>query len=283
MESGMPPTIQSMQNPRIKQAVKLREGRARRKSAEFLIDGATEILRAVEHGWRVTTIFVEDAVELSPELEKAVGWLRAREPQARPLQPVAAALLAKLSYGERQAAPVAIATTPSLPLSAIELMSSSLVLVLDRIEKPGNLGACLRTAAACGVQAVILTNPIGDLFNPNTIRSSRGAIFTVPLAIARPEELLDAAAACHLPLYTARVDGPRTLWECDLRGGSAVVVGNEAAGLGDDWIAPGLQAFRIPMSDRCDSLNVSISAAVTLYEAVRQRSSGKFDGTPPSV
>lgn len=259
--ASAPPVISSLQNPTIKSVVRLRDARGRRKAGEFLIDGNAEIARAIAAGYELALVFVEAGERVPAELQRL----------AVPLQPVTRAVLEKISYGERGAAPVAVARTPALPLSRLELSSSSLVLVLDRIEKPGNLGACLRTSAACGADAVILTDPVCEVFNPNTLRSSRGAVFTLPLAIASVDELFELAQSVGLKLWAARVDGSVGLWDCDFRGGCAVVFGSESKGLGDAWRREQVQPFQIPMTARMDSLNVSISTAVTLYEAVRQR------------
>ncbi len=252
--------IESLHNPRIKHALKLRSARARRKSGEFLIDGATEIRRALAAGIEITTIYCVSTEQLHGPLPAPGG-----------LQLVSERVLVKLSYGEQSAAPVAVAKTPPLPLAALPLHSSSLVLVLDGIEKPGNLGACFRTAAACGVDAVVLTNPICELFNPNAIRASRGTVFSVASALSNPLEFRQLALELGLPVFAARVDGENRLWDCPFERGAAIVFGSEACGLQDDWLGDHLSTFRIPMAAEVDSLNVSISAAVTLYEAVRQR------------
>jgi len=259
--ASAPPVISSLQNPTIKSVVRLRDARGRRKAGEFLIDGNAEIGRAIAAGYELSMVFVEAGERVPAELQRL----------AVPLQPVTQAVLEKISYGERGAAPVAVARTPLLPLSGLKLSRSSLVLVLDRIEKPGNLGACLRTSAACGVDAVILTDPVCEVFNPNTLRSSRGAVFTLPLAIASVAELFELAQSLSLKVWAARVDGSVELWDCDFSSGCAVVFGSESEGLGDAWRREQVQSFQIPMSARMDSLNVSISTAVTLYEAVRQR------------
>ncbi|MEZ6138078.1 MAG: TrmH family RNA methyltransferase [Pirellulaceae bacterium] len=267
MASERVPPIVSLQNSRIKYALKLRSSRARRKTGEFLIDGSLEIRRAMAAQVQIKSIFVsDDSYQNQPEPFSSCDCL----------QPVSDKVLAKLSYGEQAAAPVAIATTPTRSLAQLSLSSTSLVLVLDQIEKPGNLGACLRTAAACDVDAVVISNPICELFNPNTIRASRGAIFSLPIAECHSGEFQKLASSLRLPILTARVDGSSSLWDCDFRTGAAVVFGNEAHGLGDDWCeeSKNLKAFRIPMHAGVDSLNISISAAVTLYEAKRQRRRG---------
>ena len=267
----MPPiTIESVHNLRVKQTLRLRDAGARRKSGRFLIDGEREIALACQHGFVVETIFV-----LADEADQAAQRPNLR--QAYPLefescvQPVSAAVLAKLSYGQRGAAPVAVAVTPKRSLSHLAWHAGELLLVLDQTEKPGNLGACLRTASACGVSAVILTDPVCEPYNPNAIRASRGTIFSLNMLTATRDEFQECCQAQRIPLFAARVDAPDELWQQDFTSGGAVLFGSEALGLSLEWDQPETHRFRIPMQGASDSLNLSISAAVTLYEAVRQR------------
>ena len=179
--------------------------------------------------------------------------------------------MGKLSYGQRGAESVAVAKIPHRTLSGFKWQSSQLVLVLDQTEKPGNLGACLRTASACGVTAVVLTDPVCEPYNPNAIRASRGTIFSLNLRVATRDEFQACARAQRIPLFAARVDASQELWQQDFVGGGAILFGSEALGLGSEWELPEVRPFSIPMQGVTDSLNLSISAAVTLYEAVRQR------------
>lgn len=261
----MKPTIQSPQNQQIKLVTKLRDASERRETGYFIIDGAQEIERAIAEDFQIDCLYFpgEDTSRLRGLLDRL---------QPEQLQPVSSAAMRKLAYGDRPTGLVAVAKTPSVRIEQLQFPGKKpLILVLDRIEKPGNLGACLRTAAATGVDAVILTNPICDVFNPNAIRASRGAMFSVPIAVASSNEVLSLCALLKIPAYTARVDGEVDIWQADFRGGAAIVLGNEAAGLQEDWSSSHCKSIVIPMSDVTDSLNVSISAAVTLYEAVRQR------------
>lgn len=258
------PTIESLQNPRVKQALRLREAAQRRKLGRFLIDGRREIELAAAAGIELDTVFVSP--DESWQCPAGLG------PEIR--QPVASKVLERISYGERQAEPVAVAVTPDFPLSRITWRPPQMLLVLDRTEKPGNLGACLRTAAAAGVGAVVLTDPVCEPWNPNAIRASRGNLFTLPLAVSTRQDFMEFCRQQHLPCWLARVDASsHSLWEQDFTGGGAIVFGNEAEGLGPAWQGPELQSFSIPMRGAPDSLNLSISAAVTLYEALRQRRS----------
>ena len=176
----------------------------------------------------------------------------------------------RLSYGDHANQPVAVAIPPQRELSQLQISAHSRLLVLDRLEKPGNLGACLRTACAVGVDAVILTDSRCEVLNPNTIRSSRGSVFKIFTCEASVQEIVDLAFRNKLKIYAARVGESRSLWDIDLTAGAVVVFGNEAEGLGENWLQNGIESFTIPMQSSVDSLNVSISCAVTLFEWQRQ-------------
>ncbi len=263
-------TIESVHNLRIKQTLRLRDARVRRQTGRFLIDGEREIALACQHGFQVETIYVP-----AKTVEQAIDPMEVRGAYPAEfehcVQPVSAAVLAKLSYGQRDAAPVAVALLPERPLSRFVWRAGELLLVLDQTEKPGNLGACLRTASACGVSSVILTDPVCEPYNPNAIRASRGAIFAIELLSTTREEFQTCCQTQGIPMFAARVDASEELWQKDFLNGGAVLFGSEALGLGDGWNRPEYSGFRIPMHGASDSLNLSISAAVTLYEAVRQR------------
>jgi len=261
----MKPSIQSPQNPQVKLVTKLRDASTRRETGYFIIDGAQEIERALADDFQIDCLYFpgEDTSQFRGLIDRL---------QPEQLQPVSSAVMRKLAYGDRESGLVAVAKTPALEIERLQFSNRKpLILVLDRIEKPGNLGACLRSASATGADAVILTNPICDVFNPNAIRASRGCLFSVPLAVATSDEVIGLCAKLKIPVYTARVDGEIDFWKADFRSGAAIVLGNEAAGLQEGWSTARCRSIVIPMCEDTDSLNVSISAAVTLYEAVRQR------------
>lgn len=263
------PTVTSLQNPQVRDVRRLRDARQRRKSGLILIDGFKEIGAAASAGFDIQVVYV--AVESTTDRASLPDGFEQGLPAKCLVQPVSESVMARLSYGQQGGIPVAVASPPSVELGQLHLNAASRILVLDRTEKPGNLGACLRTAAACGLDAVVLTDPICELFNPNAIRASRGAIFRLPLAVTSPAELIKACQKAELVVHAARVDTPHSLWDCELAGGFAIVFGNEADGLGDQWIPPNVRPFTIPMHASTDSLNLSISCAVTLYESNRQR------------
>lgn len=251
--------IESLSNERIKQAIHLRRPQQRRRSGLFLIDGRREIELAADAKIEINAIFATEEQNslLSSDLQAKTHLVSNRVAE-------------RIGYGQRRDAPLAVAKTPSLSLDDIAL--EGMILVLDRTEKPGNLGACLRTAQAAGVSTVVLTDPICEIFNDNAIRASRGAIFSTHLAQAERSEFLSYCSTHSLPVFCARVDGQNKLWDLDMSGNLAVVFGNEAEGLDSSWVGELVSSFTIPMADSAtDSLNLSISAAVTLFEGVRQR------------
>ena len=161
----------------------------------------------------------------------------------------------------------------TMSLDALRLKENPLVVVLESVEKPGNLGAVLRSADAAGVDAVIVCDPLTDLYNPNLIRSSIGAIFTVPVAATTSEEAISWLKTNNIKIYTAQLQDSEWYYDTDMKGGTAIVMGTEATGLTDTWRKAADAHIRIPMLGRLDSLNVSVSAAILMYEAIRQRNS----------
>ena len=179
--------------------------------------------------------------------------------------------LDKLAYGDRAAGLVATVRVPDLAVAGLDLPPNPLVVVLEAVEKPGNLGAVLRSADAAGADAVIAADPRTDLFNPNAVRASLGAIFAVPLAAGTSDEIRADLERRGLQIIAARVDAPDLYTDVDLAGPVAIVLGSEADGLTGAWPAPRARPVRLPMLGVGDCLNVSIAAAVLLYEARRQR------------
>ncbi len=261
------PLITSSQNPLFRHCLRLRDNRKRRRSGQFLIDGTVEIQRAFQAKFQIDTLMMCPRLPLAKPLSEIVET----HPNIT-LQPIAQPLMDRLSYGQNSLQPIAIAREPNLSLELLDLDDRSLVLILDRVEKPGNLGAVVRSAVACGATALILTRPICDPFNPNAIRASRGAIFQLPVAETTPELASQRLQSIGLTTFAACVEGGCGLWQLPLSGGAALVFGNEKQGLDEQWLRDEVARFTIPMQNEIDSLNLSISAAVTLYEAVRQRS-----------
>lgn len=265
----MQPLISSSQNPRLKSLVKLRDAKHRRQQGRFLVDGIREIAHASRGGVAIEEIwFDRDRIDGVDFVET---HLSSGQQNSAILQPVTAEVLAKLEYGERSDGVIAVARTPDLKLANLKLPTHPLIVVLDRVEKPGNIGAVCRTAAAANISALILSECLCDVFNPNAIRSSLGHLFSLPIAVASAAETISFLSQKKVAIRVARVQAERHHWDTDLRLSTAIVLGSEAAGLEKEWLSPALTGIKIPMNSKVDSLNVSVSAAILIYEAMRQR------------
>jgi RNA methyltransferase, TrmH family len=259
--------LTSPKNPRVRAAADLRERRARDETGRTIVDGARELDRALTGGAAVETVFVDDG-GLGPAGQATV--VRARAAGAE-IVPVSGAVLARLAYGDRAEGLVAVVAIPDQSLEALDLGPDPLVVVLDGVEKPGNLGAVLRSADAAGADAVIVADPRTDLFNPNAIRASLGTIFALPVAAGASAEVRRWLDERKIAVLAARVGSSVAYTDADLRGPVALVLGSEADGLTNAWTGDGVTSVSLPMHGVADSLNVSITAAVLLYEARRQR------------
>lgn len=265
----MIPPITSLQNPRVKQAVQLRDRKGRTQQQRIIIDGVREIARAVAGDVKLDEVYVCAELCRSDEARALLATLNAG---AGPRYDVSPNVFAKLAYGERQEGIIAIAHTPERKLEALTLPERPLVAVLEGIEKPGNVGAVLRSADAAGVSALIVADGGTDLYNPNAIRASLGAIFTVPVCAATSEETLAWLRSKGLRIFAACVDAVERFDRVDYRGQTAIVLGSEASGLTDTWHAADIMPITLPMLGVVDSLNVSVTAGILFYEALRQRS-----------
>lgn len=266
-----PAVIASPANPRLRNAAALRERRERERRRQILVDGTREIGRALEAGLTIEEAFVPAALtgeEASPDARALVATLRAA---GVPLVAVEPAAMRRLAFGDRADEPVAVALPPSVELRSLVLPPDALVVVLDGVEKPGNLGAIVRSADGAGADAVVVAGGPIDPWNPNAIRASLGTMFTMPIAVAPTAGVLAWLRATEVQLLAARVDGAVAYTAADLTGPTAVILGSEALGLSEAWRGPDVTAVRLPMVGRADSLNVAATAAVLLYEARRQR------------
>ncbi len=261
-------TITSLQNPRVKEAIRLRSARHRKKQQRFLIDGARELLRAITAGMPLCEAFICESLCASPDSRQAVQLLHQGRTEC---WHVSAEVFAKLSFGERQEGVLAIAHTPRQELATLETRGSGPIIVIEGVEKPGNVGAILRSSDAAGVSAVIVAEPATDLLNPNCIRASLGAVFTVPTCTTTSVAALDWLRQRGAKMFAARVDGRVNYTDSDLRGRCAIILGSEAEGLSTVWQAADVTAIHLPMYGVVDSLNVAAAASVLLYEALRQR------------
>jgi TrmH family RNA methyltransferase len=260
-------SITSRHNPRVKQAVKLRERRQRENQGRFLIDGLRELSRAAAAGIELEEFFFCPAICSGSEL---ASLLKLLSPRVHRLE-ITPEVHRRLAYGERAEGVLGVARTPQRVLAEFQLPELPLVAVLEGVEKPGNLGAVLRSADAAGVSALIVTGEGTDLYNPNVVRASLGTLFTVPVFAASSEETLAWLREKQLHIYAARVDATLSYTVAKWNEPAAIVLGSEAHGLTSHWHAGDISAIRLPMLGTADSLNVSATASVLFYEALRQR------------
>jgi TrmH family RNA methyltransferase len=260
--------ITSTANPRVKAAARLRGRRERDKEGLTLIDGVRETMRAMSGGAVIREVFVVTELLVEPE---ARGLLERLGEESIPVIELRREAFEKLAYGDRLDGVVAVAEAPLRTLDDLVLPPEPLIAVVEGVEKPGNLGAILRTADGAGLNAVIVAESATDLFNPNIIRASLGAVFAVPVSVASSGDVLAWLRKREIAIVAARVDGSIDYADADYRGAVAIALGSEARGLSDAWGELARASVRVPMLGVADSLNVSATAAVLFYEALRQR------------
>ena len=262
--------ITSAQNPKIKKLLALQQKSSERRSEGlFVVEGRREIEHCVEAGYEVDSIFYCPAV--MPDSDRA-SWTPDQVGGDVRVFEVSASVYDKIAYRAGTEGLIAEVKAKTLGLEDLTLGENPLIVVLESVEKPGNLGAVLRSADASGADAVIVCDPLTDLYNPNLIRSSIGAIFTVPCVACSSEECIDFLKAKGISILTAQLQDSDLYYDSDMKRGVAIVMGTESTGLTDIWRQAADAHIRIPMLGRLDSLNVSVSAAILLFEAVRQRS-----------
>ncbi len=261
-------TITSAQNPKIRTLLALQEkSKERRKNGLFVVEGRRELLHCVEAGYKPHTIF------FCPEIISTGDFDEIADKCDCNYIEIPQHLYDKVAYRGGTEGVIAELHCKEMSLDALNLKENPLVVVLESVEKPGNLGAVLRSADASGVDAVIVCDPLTDMYNPNLIRSSIGAIFTVPAAAATSEETIAWLKTKGIKIYTAQLQDSEWYYDTDMKGGTAIVMGTEATGLTDCWRKAADAHIKIPMLGKLDSLNVSVSAAILMFEAVRQRNS----------
>lgn len=264
----MPDHISSRHNPRVKAATKLRTGRKRAAAERFLIDGPREIARAIAAGVEIAEAFVCEELVEGDEAATAVAQLRGA---AGTFATVTLEVFEKLCYGERGSGAVAVAVPPARSLAQLHLPSAPLVAVIEGVEKPGNVGAVLRSADGAGIDAVVVADPRTDLYNPQTIRASLGTVFGRHVCTAAAADALAWLRSLGVSLVAAQPDATELYTNIDYRHGAAIILGSEATGLTELWNAADVMPVKLPMHGLADSLNVSATAAVMFYEAERRR------------
>lgn len=264
--------ITSTANERIKSVRRLHKKKERDKTNLFIIEGHRELAAALESGIEVIEVFLHTDAVVDPE---KIELFEELEDSSIKITPVSKRVLEKISYREDSSGFVAVAKKPALSLERFPKVKDPLYLVIDSIEKPGNIGALMRTADGAGVSGVIVTGETSDLFSPNTVRSSLGALFTLHIALAASVEAIAFLRRRGVKIVATTPSAEKLYTDTDMTCPTAVVCGSEDRGLETDWLDAADERVRIMMRGNCDSLNVSASTAVLLYEALRQRESAK--------
>ncbi len=262
------PVLTSPANPRLRAVAALRDRHERARRRQTVVDGAREVRRAIEAGIPVVEVYLSTEHRTDEEGRATLDAILAA---GLPIVQCGPRAFQRIAYGDRPDGILAVVETPSTTLTDLRLPADPLLVVLDAVEKPGNLGAIARSADAAGVDGIIVVDTAADPFHPNAIRASVATVFAVPIAVA-PAEV--ARAWLHergIRVLAASAGAGRPYSEADLRGGVAIVLGSEARGLGPAWSGPDVELVHIPMAGLADSLNVAAAAAVLLFEARRQR------------
>ena len=260
--------ITSLQNPSIKNIVKLSKSKERQQQQLFVIEGARELSLALQSDYVVDSVYVCREMFEKTKYPNVLDWMEENR-----VFDITSAVFQKIAYRENSDGIVALAKPKSHTLEHIKLSKNPFVILLEAVEKPGNLGAIFRTADAAAVDAVIVCDPQTDLYNPNVVRSSVGGLFTVQTAACSSEDALAWLKANNITSYAAELQAAEFYQNIDFRTSSAIVLGTEAEGLSDFWLKNAKKRIKIPMRGKIDSLNVSVSAAVLTFEAMRQRGS----------
>lgn len=256
--------ISSTQNPRIKRLLTLQQKSSeRRQSGLFVVEGRRELLKCIAAGYEVESVFCKTTEAEQPVVEGVVKGCECFL--------VSPPVYERIAYRGSTEGVVAIVRARSRRLDELLLSENPLLVVLESVEKPGNLGSVLRSADAAAADAVIVCDPLTDLYNPNLIRASIGACFTLPTVTCTSEDCISFLQAHGIRILTAQLQDSELYYSTNMTGPTAIVMGTESTGLTEQWRRAADAHIRIPMLGRLDSLNVSVSAAILLFEAVRQR------------
>lgn len=257
--------ITSAQNPYIKSLLLLQEkAKARKQTGTFLIEGKREISLAIKGGYLIDTLLFYPELISEKEINKLVQ-------NGTTIIEINKDIFEKLAYRESTEGVIAVANSKSFGLNDLKLNENPLILIAEAPEKPGNIGALLRTADAANLDAVIIANPNGDLYNPNIIRSSVGCLFTNQIATGSTTEIISFLKERKISFYCATLQNSTSYHTQDYTTPTALVVGTEATGLSQEWREASTQNIIIPMQGEIDSMNVSVAAAILIFEAKRQR------------
>ena len=263
--------IASLQNPRVKEVVKLRQRSHRDAQDLFIVEGYRELRRALDNGRRPATLFVCEALFLGKNEPALIEQCRQAGAEIVPCTPP---VFEKIAYRERPEGLLALLPQVHLALADLELPERPLIIVAEAIEKPGNLGTILRSADAAGAAAVIVCDQCTDIHNPNVVRASTGTLFSLPVVETSSAEALAWLRLNKIQILAASPHAEKDYTDVDLRPGTAIVVGAEQYGLSSLWMKEADTKVRIPMHGQADSLNVATATTILMFEAVRQRAGG---------
>jgi TrmH family RNA methyltransferase len=258
--------ISSKQNDRIKNLIQLQKSSERRKQGVFIIEGIKEIEKAVMSGYNiVSAFFCPEIIEYS-EVEKIIG----QEHNINFFQ-VTQDVYSKVAYRDKAGGLILVAKPKQLLLENINVEKNPLLLIIEGVEKPGNIGAILRTADAAGISGIIICDPLTDLYNPNTIRASLGCVFTQSIALCSTAVAIEWLKKKSIRIIATHLKASKPYFQIDYTLPSAIVMGTEATGITKTWIEAADDSIIIPMRGVADSLNVSTATSILVFEACRQR------------
>lgn len=261
--------ISSLQNPSIKRILQLQEkSRCRKKEGVFVVEGLRETGLAIKGGFEITEVYFCGEM-ISPE---EVSELLQKQKNQALITEISSEIYNKIAYRGSTEGIVSLVKSKDLNIKNLKINSKEpLILVAEAPEKPGNIGALLRTADAANVDAVLIANPKTDIYNPNIIRSSVGCVFTTTIAEGTTGEILEFLKGKNIAVYAAELEASKVYSSIDFTSSCAIVVGTEATGLSDEWLKNSDQNIIIPMQGEIDSMNVSVAAGIIIFEAKRQR------------
>jgi len=259
--------ISSKQNPKIKTLVDLQKSSERNRTGWFTIEGSKEIEKAIANHFHIISVFYYK--ELANQ--ELLGIIRKETKDSTSFFELTQDVFSKVAYRENSTGIILLAEQKTHNFASINLKKNPLILVLESLEKPGNIGAIYRTADAAGIDLVIVADLKTDFYNPNTVRASLGCVFTAPTVICKSSEAIAWLKSRQIPIYTTYLNAAKPYHHIDYKMASAIVVGTEATGVSPIWVENSNDNIIIPMQGAADSLNVSTSTAIVLFEACRQR------------
>ena len=258
--------ISSLQNLSVKKLVKLSKARERKAQNLFVIEGARELSLAMAGDYSIEELYVCKELFLNTRYPDVLDTIDEDK-----IIEITTQVFEKVSYRKSSDGLIALAKPKTHTLTDIQLSDNPFVIILESVEKPGNIGAILRSADAVAVDAVIICDPQTDIYNPNVVRSSVGGLFTVQTAVCTTQEAMEWLNKHAIASYAAELEAAEWYQNVDYSGPTAIVMGTEADGLTNSWLNYATKRIKIPMRGKIDSLNVSVSTAVLTFEAMRQR------------